>query len=312
MPATSPAMHDLADLVTEAAAESPDKLAVVEAGGRSLTWAELDDEVGRVATGLAAAGMVAGYRVPWPWATGSSSSRRTSASCAPSSSRSRSTPRTRRRAGPTDRRLGSRLVVGDPDTAGAVREAVALVVRAVDGELAEEIGEMDPDLVARAVKPRVVVIDAELVPGEHSYDQLRSHEARCDPADPGPREARGPALHQRHLGPSPRRDAHPPRAAREHRPGRSRPASDDPWRRRGPRGASLFHVYGLNAVLGGVLRHRAKLVLADRFDPQGTLDLIEDEACSVVPVAPPVFAYWHQPDQERGDDQLASGSARSG
>ena len=31
----------------------------------------------------------------------------------------------------------------------------------------------------------------------------------------------------------------------------------------------LFHVYGLNAVLGGVLRHRAKLVLAERFDPAG-------------------------------------------
>jgi long-chain acyl-CoA synthetase len=54
----------------------------------------------------------------------------------------------------------------------------------------------------------------------------------------------------------------------------------------------LFHVYGLNAVLGGVLRHRAKLVLAERFDPQATLDLIDDEAISVVPVAPPVFAYW--------------------
>ena len=54
----------------------------------------------------------------------------------------------------------------------------------------------------------------------------------------------------------------------------------------------LFHVYGLNAVLGGVLRHRAKLVLAERFDPQATLDLIDDEAVSVVPVAPPVFAYW--------------------
>ena len=54
----------------------------------------------------------------------------------------------------------------------------------------------------------------------------------------------------------------------------------------------LFHVYGLNAVLGGVLRHRARLVLAERFDPQGTLDLIDDEACSVVPVAPPVFGHW--------------------
>ena len=52
----------------------------------------------------------------------------------------------------------------------------------------------------------------------------------------------------------------------------------------------LFHVYGLNAVLGSVLKHRAKLVLVDRFDPAGTLDLIEDQACSVVPIAPPVFA----------------------
>ena len=55
----------------------------------------------------------------------------------------------------------------------------------------------------------------------------------------------------------------------------------------------LFHVYGLNAVLGSVLRHRAKLVLVEHFEPQATLDLIDDEACSVVPVAPPVFAYWH-------------------
>jgi long-chain acyl-CoA synthetase len=45
-------------------------------------------------------------------------------------------------------------------------------------------------------------------------------------------------------------------------------------------------------VLGGVLRHRAKLVLVERFDPQDTLAIIDDEACSVVPVAPPVFAYW--------------------
>jgi long-chain acyl-CoA synthetase len=56
----------------------------------------------------------------------------------------------------------------------------------------------------------------------------------------------------------------------------------------------LFHVYGLNAVLGQVLRQQARLVLVDGFDPEGSLDLIEDEAISVVPVAPPVFAYWMQ------------------
>jgi long-chain acyl-CoA synthetase len=54
---------DVADLVTRAATESPERLAVVEAGGRSLTWAALDDEVGRLATGLAAAGIVGGHRV---------------------------------------------------------------------------------------------------------------------------------------------------------------------------------------------------------------------------------------------------------
>ena len=54
----------------------------------------------------------------------------------------------------------------------------------------------------------------------------------------------------------------------------------------------LFHVYGLNAVLGGTLRQRARLVLSERFEPAGTLDLIEDEAVSVVPVAPPVFGAW--------------------
>ena len=54
----------------------------------------------------------------------------------------------------------------------------------------------------------------------------------------------------------------------------------------------LFHVYGLNAVLGGVLRHRARLLLVEQFDPQAVLDLIDDEACSVVPIAPPVFAHW--------------------
>jgi long-chain acyl-CoA synthetase len=58
----------------------------------------------------------------------------------------------------------------------------------------------------------------------------------------------------------------------------------------------LFHVYGLNAVLGCVIQQRAKLVLTDHFDPQGTLDLIDDEACSVVPVAPPVFAHWRDVD----------------
>ena len=54
---------DVADLLVQAAAEDPDRLAIVESGGRRVTWGELDDEVGRLATGLGAAGIVAGHRV---------------------------------------------------------------------------------------------------------------------------------------------------------------------------------------------------------------------------------------------------------
>src|SRR4051795_7950878 len=54
---------DVADLLAHAAAESPDRLAIVESGGRRVTWGELEDEVGRLATGLGLAGIVAGHRV---------------------------------------------------------------------------------------------------------------------------------------------------------------------------------------------------------------------------------------------------------
>ena len=60
---TPPTADGLDDLLVHAARESPDKLALVEASGRSLTWRELDAEVARVATGLGDAGVVAGYRV---------------------------------------------------------------------------------------------------------------------------------------------------------------------------------------------------------------------------------------------------------
>ncbi|NUR08912.1 MAG: AMP-binding protein, partial [Nocardioidaceae bacterium] len=54
----------------------------------------------------------------------------------------------------------------------------------------------------------------------------------------------------------------------------------------------LYHVYGLNAVLGQVLRQQARLVVVDGFDMEDSLSVIEDEAVTVLPVAPPVFAYW--------------------
>ncbi|MBB6627395.1 AMP-binding protein [Nocardioides sp. KIGAM211] len=289
-------MNDVADLVADAAAESPDRLALVESGGRSLTWAQLDDEVGRVATGLGAAGIVAGHRVVIAVAnriefvTTYLGVLRAQVVAVPVNPRA--TP------GELARMVadsGARMVVADTDTVAAVREAAALVARAVDGDL----DEIDADLVARAVKPRVVVIGATLLPGERSYDHLRAGAARHVPPLQDP-EKLACLLYTSGTSGRPRAAMLTHRAllANIAQVGEVEPPmihGDDVVLGVLP----LFHVYGLNAVLGGVLRHRAKLVLVDRFDPQGTLDLIEDEACSVVPVAPPVFAYW------RGDEHLA-------
>jgi long-chain acyl-CoA synthetase len=287
-------VHDLATLVTEAAEESPEKLAVVEAGGRSLTWAELDDEVGRLATGLGAAGIVAGFRVliavgnRLEFVTTYLGVLRAQAVAVPVNPRST--------AGELARMIadsGARMVVADADTVTGVREAVSILRRALDGEY----GEIDADLLERAAQARVVAIGTTLLPGERSYDQLRADTARPAPPLHDPEKL---AVLLYTSGTSGR-----PRAAMlTHRAllaNIEQVAMVEPPMMHGDDVVlgvlPMFHVYGLNAVLGGVIRHRAKLVLAERFDPQGTLDLIDDEACSVVPVAPPVFGYWKSVDQ---------------
>ena len=57
-----PVLPDLSALVARAAADRPDAVAIV-AGDRRLTWAELEDQVARLATGIGEAGVVAGQRV---------------------------------------------------------------------------------------------------------------------------------------------------------------------------------------------------------------------------------------------------------
>src|SRR4029079_937300 len=152
--------------------------------------------------------------------------------------------------------------------------------------------ELDADLVERSHDPRVYVVGASPQDGEQAYDALRGRAAVPAP----------PLAHPDNLacllytsGTSGR-----PRAAMlTHRAliaNIDQAAQVEPPMIHGDDVVlgvlPLFHVYGLNAVLGSVLRHRAKLVLVDHFDPQATLDLIHDEAISVLPVAPPVFAYW--------------------
>ena len=146
--AVMPAKHDVADLVAEAAAERPDALAVVEAGGRSLTWAELEDEVGRIATGLGAAGVVAGHRVLIALRQPARVRHRLPRGAAGAGGRRTRQPAVDgRRAGPDDRRLRGRgwwspTADGRRGPRGRRRRA----------QRARRRGDvLDPDLVARAV-----------------------------------------------------------------------------------------------------------------------------------------------------------------
>ncbi|MEP9362421.1 class I adenylate-forming enzyme family protein [Nocardioides sp. CN2-186] len=266
-----PGMRDVAELASRAAAESPERLAVVEAGGRSLTWAELDDEVGRLATGLGAAGIVGGHRVliaignRIEFVTTYLGVLRAQAVAVPVNPRSTVSELAR-----MVEDSGSRMVVADADTVTSVRAALATLEQA----------------------PRLVVVGATLQPGERGYDQLRAQPARPVPQLQDP-EKLAVLLYTSGTSGLPRAAMLTHRALLANI---DQVAQVDPPMIHGDDVVlavlPLFHVYGLNAVLGGVLRHRAKLVLVDRFDPQETLAIIDDEACSVVPVAPPVFAYW--------------------
>ena len=267
--------NDISALVAEAAADVPDRQALVESGGRTLTWSRLEDEVARIATGLGAHGIRAGQRVMIvmgnriEFVTTYLGVLRAQVVAVPVNPRSA--------PGEVAR------MIADSGTRLVVVEASALdVVRAALVELAG----------FGASVPSVVVTGAEPGEGEVSFAELRAHAVRPVPPLPDP-EKLAALLYT--SGTSGR-----PRAAMlSHRAmlaNLEQVAAVEPPMMHGDDvvlGAlPLFHVYGLNAVLGGVLRHRSRLLLVEQFEPQAVLDLIDDEACSVVPIAPPVFAHW--------------------
>jgi long-chain acyl-CoA synthetase len=65
----------------------------------------------------------------------------------------------------------------------------------------------------------------------------------------------------------------------------------------------MFHIYGLNCVLGQAVKQGAPVVLVDGFDPGGLLDQIKAEGVTNLPLAPPVVAAWAGRDDLR--DKLA-------
>jgi long-chain acyl-CoA synthetase len=283
-------MDDLADLVTQAAGEAPDRVALVEAAGRSMTWADLDDEVSRVATGLGDAGIRAGHRVlialgnRLEFVTAYLGVLRAQAVAVPVNAVAGAEELARMIAD-----AGARLAVGDAGTLPALRKATATVAEALSGGATD----LDPDVLGRAAaRTDVVVLDEPAGPGERSFTELRDVEPRPVPPLPDP-EKLAVLLYTSGTSGRPRAAMLTHRAllANLDQVARAEPpmiAADDVVLAVLP----LFHVYGLNAVLGGALRSGATLVLQDRFDPQGTLDLVAAHGCTVLPVAPAVFGPW--------------------
>src|SRR3954447_20291006 len=146
---------DVADLLTQAATEDPDRLAIVESGGRRVTWGELEDEGGRIAPGLGAAGVVAGHRVMIvlgnriEFVSAYLAVLRTQAVAVPVNPTSPSGELARMIAD-----SGARMVFADADTVTNVRGAVQALEDAQSTDY--PAGSIEGDLMSRLVIPRIV------------------------------------------------------------------------------------------------------------------------------------------------------------
>ncbi|MFC6154001.1 class I adenylate-forming enzyme family protein [Nocardioides yefusunii] len=290
-----PEPTDVADLAALAATRAPDRLALVEAGGRSLTFAALDEQVSRFSTGLGGLGVVGGQRVMLvlgnriEFVVAHLGALRAHAVSVPVD------PRT----GVPDLAWmiadsGAALVVADAHSVATVRAAVALVRTVVGGGHVDGLEDVDPAVVARARDPRILVAgtDPRVEEGETAWADVVATDPRPVPASTDP-ERLAALLYTVTAAGRPRAAMLTHRALLANLTQFSlvQPATmhgDDVVLGLLP----LHHVYGLNAVLGSALWHRAKVVLVDQFHPETTLDVIDDEAVSVLPVAPPVIRAW--------------------
>lgn len=63
----------------------------------------------------------------------------------------------------------------------------------------------------------------------------------------------------------------------------------------------MFHIFGLNVVLGLTLARGATLVLVQRFDPSTALETIRERKVTVVPGAPPLWLAFSHFDEAPSD-----------
>ena len=74
----------------------------------------------------------------------------------------------------------------------------------------------------------------------------------------------------------------------------------------------VFHIFGLNVVLGLGLANGATIVLVQRFDPSTALDTIRDRRVTVIPGAPPLWLAFSHFDGAPADSFASVRLALSG
>jgi long-chain acyl-CoA synthetase len=287
---------NLAELLTRAAALNADTPAIVH-GEVALTWAELDRRVDAVASCLLSDGLQPGQRVALVLPTGLPFAQAYLAVLRAGGVAVPINPGFT--VGELARTIGRSeavaVVAGEPALA-RVRQAVAGVVDALTDPPAE--------LAARRA-PTVVVAGSPPLPGEQDFSDWVTTEATLGPPPTGGED---PAVLLFTSGAS----ADPRAAVLSHR---ALVSNLDQVMAIEPTPITsadvllgvlpLFHVYGLNALLGQALRTGASLVLCDRFDPVGTLEVMRRHAVTVAPVSPPMLVAWGGVD----DETLAGGTA---
>jgi long-chain acyl-CoA synthetase len=266
-------------LLSDAAARTPDAVALVEHRGErhERTWAELDVSADAVARALGGAGLRAGHRVALVMANRIDLAvayfgiLRGGMVAVPVNPRS-----TEREIGRMLADSGARVVLCDENGVEQVRVATA-----------------DLDVL--------VVVDGAVPQGaEVGFERLLRDAPDVEPAAPRDEEAPAVVLYTSGTSGKPRGAVLSHRAllANIEQTAAVQPpivTADDVVLGLLP----MFHVYGLNAVLGQAVRQGARVVMVDGFDPGGLLRTIRDEGVTNVALAPPVIAAWAGRDDLR-------------
>ncbi|UYM06942.1 class I adenylate-forming enzyme family protein [Solicola gregarius] len=275
-------------LASERAQVGAGDLALIESfgEGRTMAWGELDELTTTIARAFAGSGLVAGHRVALAMTNriefvatylGALRGGHVVVPMNPWSA-----------TGELMRMLadsGSRVVVCDEVTVDNVRAAV--------GGLAAALDTADDGLRARASVPTIVVVGGYADVGETAFESYLDNAPDIAVASPSDPEALAALLYTSGTSGNPRGVmlSHRALLADIEQVGRIEPepiTSKDVVLGLLP----LFHIYGLNVVLGQVLRTGARLVLVRRFDHEETLDIVAEHGVTNIPIAPPVVAAW--------------------